>query len=201
MNALQADIAPIGQHVTGLEDNHLATRALKEMGKSPRQSASRVGDEGIDGAYERILLTIDVVLVGLTAVTRRGLVELGDRHGTDVSVSGNTAVASLVIEPVAADDADGAGRLFYVVDALGTGLHGRHVGIGDGLSAENRVFNIVYGTRLLIVEYHGNLSLFGSGIDVAPLFDFTVEDTPYVGNGDAGVGVLLVLDERQSVEG
>ena len=59
----------------------------------------------------------------------------------------------------------------------------------------------MYGTRLLIVEYHGDFSLFRSGIDIAPLGDLTVEDTPYVGNGDAGVGVLLVLDERQSVEG
>ena len=113
MYALQTDIASIGKHIASLEDNHLSARAFEEMGKSPRQSATRIGDKRIDSANERILSAINIVLVGLAAVIRCSLVELCDRHRTDVSTFSDAGVTTLVIEPVASDDTYGARRLFY----------------------------------------------------------------------------------------
>ena len=196
----ETNIATIGEHIACLEDNHLTARTLQEMGKSPRQSTTWIGDKRIDGANEWILSTINIVLVGLTAVTWRGLVEPCNRHSTDVSTFCNAAITSLIIKPIAADDADGARRLFYVVDDFLTGLHSSHIGIADGITTEDRIFNKVDGTRLVVVEDHCDISLFRAGIKVTPLSDITFQDTGNVGNGDAGVCVLLVLDECQSIE-
>ena len=129
------------------------------MGKSPRQSTTRIGDKRIDGANERILSAINIVLVGLAAVIRCSLVEPCDRHRTDVSTFSDAGVTTLVIEPVASDDTYGARRLFYVVDDFLTGLHSSHIGIADGIATEDGIFNKVDSTRLVVVENHRDLSL------------------------------------------
>ena len=99
---------------TGLHDDTLPFRTFYEMSKSPWQALPRVVDQRVDGADERILIIIDIVLVGLTSARCRCRMNLAHAHHTDVLIECKIGHIPLVIEPVIANDAYGTGMLLYV---------------------------------------------------------------------------------------
>ena len=74
-----------------------------------------------------------------------GYYMLADGHHPDVFLPCGVGGITLVVQPVAADDADGIGRVFYEVDDFFTGVGGHDVGTVDGFAVQQRVDTPAHG--------------------------------------------------------
>ena len=117
INITNGDVA-LNREQAGLENDELALGGVHEVGKAPRQTAQRVVEKRIDGARKGVVAIIYIVLIGLPAVLGRSLVKSGNRHRTDILLECEVGGVALVIEPVAADNANGIDILFNILDFL-----------------------------------------------------------------------------------
>ena len=67
INTSDGDLSVDGKQ-SCFQDNHLAFCRFNEMGKPPRQSIARIVKQSVYGANERVVIVINVVLVGLPAI-------------------------------------------------------------------------------------------------------------------------------------
>ena len=157
INITNGDVA-LNREQAGLENNELALGGVHEVGKAPRQTTQRVVEKRIDGARKGIVAIINIVLIGLPAVLGRSLVKPGNRHRTDILLECEVGGVALVIELVAADNANGIDILFNILDDVGGVVGGCHIGVGNGLAAKDTVFHKVDGTGFLIVKDYEHLA-------------------------------------------
>ena len=91
--------------------------------------------------------------------------------------------------------------LFHIVyDGL-AGFDGSDVGGFDFLATKDGVNTPADGAGQGIVEHDVNLAQFGLGVDVAPLNQFTLQDTLKILDGDTSIGIGIVGDDGQTVVG
>ena len=114
----------------------------------------RVVEKGVDGSYQWIITVIYIILVRFPTVGRCAFVFSTYRHYTNILVESEIGAISFVVEPVAADNADGIRSLLNIVHHVGRFVRCNDIGVGDGFSAKYGVFGEVYGARPLIVENH-----------------------------------------------
>ena len=98
------------------------------MCKVRGQSASWLVEQRIDGADERIVTIIYIVLIGSPTVIGCCRVQFADLHHGNVLLKGDIGGVTAVVEPVGTDDAERVVVTLNIVDNGCTGIHSSNVG-------------------------------------------------------------------------
>ena len=189
----------LNRQQTRLEDDKLPFGRGHKLRKSPRKPLIGVVEKGVNGAYQRIITVIYIILVRFPAVGRGAFVFSAYRHYTNMLLEGESGAISLVVEPIATNNADGIRSFLNVIHHFSRFVRCNDIWVGDGFSAKYGVFGEVHGARPLIVENHRDGAPLRAREDVAPILRFSAKHTCKIFNRDAGVDMVLVYDERQSV--